>query len=71
MHNALCSMLMLYTLWSMLYALCFMLYALWSVLYALCSMLYSVQCDKSLEYLRQCPKVWKSWESLSKNEKVF
>ncbi len=27
-------------------------------------------CAKSLEYFWQCPKEWKSWESLSKNEKV-
>ncbi len=44
--NALCFMLILY-------ALCFILYDLWSVLYF-------VHCDKSLEYLRQCPKLWKS-----------
>ncbi len=44
-------------------ALCFMFYAL-------CSMLYLVQCAKSLGYLRQCPNVWKSCESMSKNEKV-
>ncbi len=69
--NALC--FMLYASCSMLHALCFMLFALCSVLCALCSvlcvlcsMLYFIQCDKSLEYLIQCPKVWKSWESLSR-----
>ncbi len=58
MVNALCSVLC---------ALCSVLCALCSVLYAQCSMLYFIQWYISLEYLIQCPKVWKSWGSLSKN----